>query len=68
MTYETMSAQDVSHSQYLLLIGVVVVAIALSQLVLIAYGLVLCLYRFNVKRELSSRILSNNFRDYRNVL
>jgi hypothetical protein len=63
-----MSAQNVSNSQYLLLIGVVVVAIALSQLVLIAYGLVLCLYRSNVKRELSSRILSNNFSDYRNVL
>jgi len=34
----------------MLLIGIVIVAIALSQLVLIAYGLILSLYRFNVKR------------------
>jgi hypothetical protein len=51
--------------QYVTLISVVIFSIALSQLILIAYGLMLSLYTLNVKRELSSRILKNNFRDYR---
>jgi hypothetical protein len=45
-----MSDQNISYSQYVLLIAIVIFAIAVSQLLLIVYGLVLSLYRFNVKR------------------
>lgn len=48
-----------------MLISVVIAAIGLSQLILIAYTLMLSVYRLNVKRELSMRILRNNFRDYK---
>ena len=40
----------------------------MSQLLLIAYTLALSVYRLNVKRELSSRILENNFVEYKQML
>jgi hypothetical protein len=67
-TYSAMSGQNIDTQQYILLVGVVILAIGLSQLVLIAYSLVLSLYRHHVKKVLSSRILANNFRYYRAYL
>lgn len=65
-TYSMISAGG--ESNFVMLISIVIVAIGLSQLVLIAYGLMLTLYRLNVKRELSQRIIANNFQDYRNMM
>ena len=65
-TYSRMSAGG--ESNYVLLISVVIAAIGLSQLVLIAYGLMLTLYRLNVKRALSQRVIANNFQEYRSML
>lgn len=65
-TYSMISAGG--ESNYVMLISIVIVAIGLSQLVQIAYGLMLTLYRLNVKRELSQRIIANNFQDYRSIL
>lgn len=65
-TYSKISAGG--ESNYVIFISIVIAAIGLSQLVQIAYGLMLTLYRLNVKRELSQRIISNNFKDYRSML
>jgi len=46
----------------------VITTIGLSQGVLIAYGLVLSLYRLNVRREASSRVVHNNFQQYQERL
>jgi hypothetical protein len=48
-TYSKISG-NMDRSNYVLLISVVILALGLSQLVLIAYGLILTLYRQNVKR------------------
>lgn len=56
-TYSSISKSETDKGEYLLLITVVIASIALSQLSLIAYTLTLSVYRLNVKRELSARIL-----------
>lgn len=63
-----MMGKQLDSTNYIVLISLVIFLIGLSQVVLIAYGLMLNLYRLNVKRELSSRIISNNFKDYRFLL
>ena len=47
-TYSMISAGG--ESNYVMLISIVIIAIGLSQLALIAFGLMLTLYRLNVKR------------------
>jgi hypothetical protein len=60
-----MSGVELRQEDYLWLMAVVILAIGLSQAVLIAYGLVLSLYRLNVRREASARVIGNNFADYK---
>lgn len=60
-TYSAIAKPETDTGEYVLLIAVVITSFALSQLLLIAYTLVLSVYRLNVKRELSARMLQNNF-------
>lgn len=66
-TYSKISA-SVNQMDYVYLISMVILAIGISQLLLIAYSLMLTLYKLNVKRSLSSRMIANNFKDYKNLL
>lgn len=66
--YSRMSGVELQQEDYLWLMAVVIAALILSQAVFIAYGLILSLYRMNVRRDVSSRIIENNFSDYKNRL
>lgn len=66
-TYSKISA-SVNQMDYVYLISMVILAIGISQLLLIAYSLMLTLYKLNVKRSLSSRMIANNFKDYKHLL
>lgn len=67
-TYSSLSVLNSDPSSYIGLIILVIASIAISQLLTIVYTLILTLYRLNAKRELSIRILRNNFQDYRELL